>query len=32
MIDRGNGRKTLKEGKPVRHVNKKPQSYEIIDM
>ena len=32
MIDRGKRRKILKKGKPVRHVNKNPQSYGIINM
>ena len=32
MIDRGKGRKILKEGKPVRNINKNRQSYEIINM
>ena len=32
MIDRGKGRKILKEGKHVRNINKNPQSYGIINM
>ena len=32
MTDRGKGRKIIKEGNPVRHVNKNPQGYGIINM
>ena len=30
--DSGKGRKIVKEGKPVRNINKNPQSYRIINM
>ena len=30
--DRGKGRKILKEGKPVRNMNKNPLSYRIISL
>ena len=32
MIDRGKGRKIIKEGKTVRNINKNPQSYGIINI
>ena len=32
MIDSGKGRKIIKEGKPVRNINKNSQSYGIINM
>ena len=32
MIDRGKGRKILKEGKTVRNINKNPQSYGIMNI
>ena len=30
--DRDKGRKIIKEGKPVRNINKNPQSYRTINM
>ena len=32
MIETDKGRKILKEGKPVRHANKNPQSYWIMNI
>ena len=32
MIERGKGRKILKEGKPVRHADKNPQIYWIMNI
>ena len=32
MIDRGKGRKILKEGKPVKNINNNPGSYGITNI